>query len=170
MKKVIYFALSALFLVSCGKAKEEKQETETAAKQPEEYSVVIEAVYEKDDSISVVFQQNGFFQYEKAISKKIIGGPGLQRIEMLLPKGETLQNVGYMVSSNKQQEGISIKNISILKNGNVVLDGSAGKFPQYFSFDQSFKWDEKTQRYLLTHTNKYPPGLVGNDKFLQMFN
>lgn len=176
MKKVIYFALSALFLVSCGKAKEEKQETETqpetATKQPDRYSVVIDAIYEKNDSISVVLQQKGYFVYDKVITKKITGAPGFQRIEMLVPEGETFENIGCMVSSNKEQKGVTISNISVMQNGSVILDGSASKFGEYFLFDESFKidkFDGKSFKYFLTQSNKYPPGIRGNDKFLQLF-
>lgn len=172
MKKVIYFALSLLFLVSCGKSKEEKQETQTPVKQSDLYSIVIDAVYEKNDSISVVFQKQGNFNYDKAISKKIVGAPTLQRIEFLLPEGETFENIGCMVSSNKQQNGVTIKNISVMHNGSAVLEGNDGKFAAFFLFDESFKidkFDGKSFKYFLTQTNKYPPGIRGNDKFLALF-
>jgi|JI7StandDraft_1071085.scaffolds.fasta_scaffold79617_2 hypothetical protein len=173
MKKVIYFALSVLLLVSCGKAKEENPETQAPVKQVDLYSVVIEALYEKDDSISVVVQQQGYFNYDKAISKKIVGAPTLQRIEFLLPEGEKIENIGCMISSNKEQKGVTIKNISVMNNGTVVLDGNDSKFGAYFLFDESFKidkFDGKSFKYFLTQTNKYPPGIRGNDKFLALFS
>jgi hypothetical protein len=171
MKKIVYLLVIITALASCGRDKKEeqtKQSESVVEKKADQYSVLIEAIYEKNDSISLVYQDGGFFQYEKAISSKITGQTGLQKIEIKIPENQQIENIKIVISTNKDQQTLDVRNISILQNGNPIIDGSISKYAQYFLTDSSFKWDATKSRYILDHSGKYPPTLVGNEKIIQM--
>jgi hypothetical protein len=165
MKKYIIL-FSTLLLVSCGKDKKENIEIEK--KSIDKYSLVIEGVYEKDDSLVVFYQINNYIQYEKPISKKIIGSNLPQRLKLDIPEGITAENFSVTLSTNKSQENITITNMSLENNGKTILDGSNYKFSEYFLTDASFEWDKERANYKLIHTNQYPPGMVGSEKLISI--
>jgi hypothetical protein len=164
MKKTIIMLLSVLALFSCGKEKE-KDETgnNEATKVVDKFSLELDAIYEKNDSINVFYKMDGYFQYEKPISATIVGSQLPQKIKLQIPEGIAIENIKIEVSTNKEQEGLTVQNISILNNDAVVIDGSNGKHSEYFLTDESFTWDLEKSRFKLNHTNKYPPGLLGNE-------
>jgi hypothetical protein len=161
MKKIILALVTAVTLISCGSDKK-KEEVETA-KTATKYALVMDAIYEKDDSISVFYETDGIMQYEKPISYKIKGSPMPQNIKVDIPEGIIVENLKIEVSTNKLQDVLTIKNISVLKNDVIVLDGSNGTFYKYFLTDESFTWDLEKSRYKLIHTNKYSPGVIGGE-------
>lgn len=156
--------LSVLTLVSCGKEKENVEGKDSAAAEVlDKYSLELDAIYEKNDSINVFYKMDGYFQYEKPISTIVNGSQLPQKIKVQIPEGIAIENIKIEVSTNKEQEGIAVQNISILNNDKVVIDGSNGKHSDYFLTDESFTWDLEKSRFKLNHSNKYPPGLLGND-------
>ena len=166
-KLILLFSVSTL-LISCGRDKKNETQAEdikTATK--DQYSVIIDGVYEKDDSISVVYQKNNFFLYDKPIWLKVKGSTTIQRLIFNIPEGEAIENVSFCASTNKNQEHITIKNITI-KNEGIVLDGSNNKYYEYFATDPSFTWDDKNSRFILNHNNKYPPSIVGKEKLFSI--
>ncbi len=164
MKKTIIMLLSVLTLVSCGKEKENGAEKDKAGTGLlDKYSLELDAIYEKNDSINVFYKTDGFFQYEKPITTKVNGSQLPQKIKVQIPEGIAIENIKIEVSTNKEQEALTIQNISILNNDKVVVDGSNGKHSEYFVTDESFSWDLEKSRFKLNHSNKYPPGLLGND-------
>lgn len=167
MKKLILIFVSIITLVSCGSDKK-KEESETIEKKPSlKYSLEMDLIYEKDDSLSVVYQLDNVMQYEKAIDYKIKGSALPQKITIDFPEGENPENLNIIVSTNKEQSHITINNVSI-KIGDNVIDGSNYKYSDYFLTDPSFSWDLEKSRYNLVHTNEYPPALVGNEKLLSL--
>jgi hypothetical protein len=167
MKKIILVFVSVVTLGSCGSDKK-NVESETTEKKPAlKYSLEMDLIYEKDDSLSVVYQLDDVMQYEKAINYKIEGSALPQKIKIDFPEGESPENLNIIVSTNKEQSHITINNVSI-KIGNTTIDGSNYKYSDYFLTDASFSWDLEKSRYNLVHTNEYPPALVGNEKLLSL--
>lgn len=163
MKKFILLFISGLMLFSCGRSKNEVSEENANAK-PNKMSLFIDAIYEKDDSIAVYKKVNGYVIYDHPITYKIKGSGLIQRIVLDIPEGDEVSNFSILASTNKQQEHLTIKNITIKKNDSIVLDGDNFKHSDYFMADESFTWDPKLLRCNLNHSNKYPPGMVGNQK------
>ncbi|WP_133609045.1 hypothetical protein [Flavobacterium cheniae] len=162
MKKTIIMLISVIALVSCGKDKKEVKDN-TVVQVVDKYSLEIDAIYEKNDSINVFYKMDGYFQYEKPISATIKGSQMPQKVKVQIPEGIAIENIKIEVSTNKEQEGLTVQNISILNNDKVVIDGSNGKHSEYFLTDESFTWDLEKSRFKLNHSNKYPPGLLGNE-------
>ena len=155
--------ISVIALVSCGKDKEEVKDN-TVAEVVNKYALEIDAIYEKDDKINVFYKSDGFFQYEKPITTTIKGSQMPQKIKVQIPEGIAVENIKIEVSTNKEQEALTVQNISILNNDKVVIDGSNGQHSKYFVTDESFSWDLEKSRFKLNHSNKYPPGLLGNEQ------
>lgn len=162
MKKIIIILISIITLTSCGKDKEEVKE-QVVAEVVDKYSLEIDAIYEKNDSINVFYKMDGYFQYEKPISATINGSQIPQKVKVLIPEGIAVENIKIEISTNKEQVGLAVQNISILNNDKVIIDGSNGKYSEYFLTDESFTWDLEKSRFKLNHSNKYPPGLLGNE-------
>lgn len=163
MKKIIVTLVSVFSLISCGSDKKNEENATVEAKPAFKYSVLMDAIYEKDDSIVVFYETDGFMQYEKPISYKIKGSPMSQSIKIEIPEGIVVENIKIEASTNKLQNILTVKNISVLKDDKLVLDGANGKHSEYFLTDESFSWDLENSRYKLSHTNKYPPGFIGNE-------
>jgi hypothetical protein len=161
MKKIILTLVTVVTIISCGsdKKKEEVENTKPAIK----YSLVMDAIYEKDDSLVFFYETDGIMQYEKPISYKIKGSPMPQNIKVDMPEGIIVENIKIETSTNKSQDALTIKNISVLKDGTIVLDGSNGKYSEYFLTDESFSWDLENSRFKLNHSNKYSPGMLGSE-------
>lgn len=168
MRKLILLFLGSSLLVSCGRDKKNEVEVtaEPTAIVSDRYSVIIDCIYEKDDSISVVYQKSNFFLYDKPIVQEVKGSTIAQRLTFNIPDGEKAENLSICVSKNKEQAYITIKNVTIKNGENLILNGDNGKFNEYFATDPSFSWDAKNSRFNLNHTNKYPPSIVGNDKLI----
>jgi hypothetical protein len=167
MKKVVLLLLSGLVLFSCGRNK--KEVTEETIK-PNDISLVIDGVYEKDDSLVVYKKVSGYYLYDMPITYKVKGSALIQRILLDIPGGENVSNFSIVASTNKQQEHLTLKNISIKSNDSLIFDGDNFKHSEYFMADESFIWDPKLLRCNLVHTNKYPPGLVGNEKLEEILS
>lgn len=167
MKKILALFVGVITLASCGKDKSNQDQAAPDAP-ADKYALEIEAIYEKDDSLVAIYQDQGFYQYEKSVSVKIKGMPSLQKISVDFPAGQAIENVKFTASNNKDQEYLTIKNISVTNNGKVVVDGDNGKHSQYFAADEAFSWDAKNSRFVLDHTKKYQPSFVGNETLLSL--
>lgn len=167
MKKIALLLLGGLVLLSCGRNKKEGLE-ETI--KPKEISLVIDGVYEKDDSLVVYKKVSGYYLYDMPITCKVKGSALIQRILLDIPGGENVSNFSIVASTNKLQEHLTLKNISIKSNDSLIFDGDNFKHSEYFMADESFIWDPKLLRCNLVHTNKYPPGLVGNEKLEEILS
>lgn len=161
MKKIVLLFVAVLLATSCKDKKEVVEETKAAEIN---YSLVIDAVYEKDDSIVAFYKLDNYFKYDKPVTLKIKGGALSQRIKLDFPEGVAIEDINLTASTNKEQAYITVKNMSVLNNETVVVDGNNYKHSDYFLSDQSFSWDPKFSRYNLNHGNQYPPGFVGNEK------
>ena len=165
MKKIILLLIGGLLLTSCVDKKKEGVETSEESKVVTyNYSVVFDAIYKKEDSIKVYYKLNGYFNYDNPVVAKINGSDSIQKIKIDMPAEIAVENFSIVASTNKDQNTLVIRNISVERNNKIIFDGSAYKYNDYFLSDESFSWDDKNQRFNLNHSNKYPPGIIGNDK------
>ncbi len=163
MKKIALLLIAGFIFFSCGKEKKEVEETKTV-KESLKTSLILDAVYIKDDTIKVFYKQDNFFNYDNPTVVQIKGSDSIQRIVIDMPMDVAVENFSIVASTNKDQKTLVVKNISVQENDVIVFDGSDYKHTEYFLSDESFSWDEENQRCNLTHTNKYPPGIVGSEK------
>ncbi len=166
MKKLVLLFLGGVLVTSCGDKKKENEVAKEEVK--DKYSIVLDAVYEKDDSISVVYQKDNYFKYDKPIGLKIKGAPAMQRIIVDFPEGEAIENISFVASTNKDQAYITIKNISVKNDSLMVFDGDNYKHTGYFNPDASFSWDMQKSRFNISHSGKYPPGMVGSEQLISL--
>ncbi|WP_415060761.1 hypothetical protein [Flavobacterium sp.] len=157
MKKLIF--VFALVIVSCGREKKE-----VSAPVNDKFSIVLEAVYQLDDSLSVVIKKDGYWDYENPISLSVKGQDLAQKITVDLPEQVYLENFQVTLSTNKEQKHLDLKGVTVLNNEKVMLEGSALKYVPYFNANSGMKWDEKMMRNDLNFNGEYPPGFVGNEQ------
>jgi hypothetical protein len=167
MKNSILALIIVFSLISCGSDKKKDDLKVEEKKEAISYSLELDAIYEKDDSLKVFYQLDNVMQYDKPVYQKVEGSPMPQKIVIRFPKGENPENLNIIVSTNKEQSHLTIKSISI-KIGEDLIDGSNYKYSEFLTTDPSFTWDLEKSRYNLIHTNEYPPALVGNDKLLSL--
>lgn len=164
MKKAVII-IACLALTACGKKEEQNAKPEVVESPAyDNYSVVLDAVYKKDDSITVTYMMGSHFQYEKPVSLPIKGSPAIQRITVNIPGGIPVENIAIVASTNKAQDSLRVRNISILNGDQILVNGENYKHAEFFMLDESFTWDEKNERYAISHDKKYPPGIRGNEK------
>lgn len=159
MKKIILLFTIVLVSVSCGR---EKKNLEVQAN--DNFSIVLEAVYQLDDSLSVVVKKDGYWDYENPLPIKIKGQDLIQKIVINIPENVYLENFQITLSTNKEQKHLDLKSVSVLNNDKVMLEGSALKYVPYFNTNPGVKWDEKMMRNDLSHDWEYPPGFTGNEQ------
>lgn len=160
MKKLIVLFAVAAALISCGKDKKNfEQET------PKSTAVSLEVVgiFAEDDSLAVFYKVDGFYMYDKPVTKVIKGSKITQKITFDIPAGIAPENFSIVASTNKNQTAVTISEVTI-HDGDNVIDGKNYQYFDFFVADNSFKLDEKTMIFSLTHTNQYPPGMVGTPK------
>ena len=163
MKRLIVLFLTSAILVSCGKDKKNDVENnEEAVALKDNFSVVLEAVYEKDDSLSVVYKKGGYWDYDHPVPFKVIGQPNPQKLTILIPEGDKLENVQITLSTNKEQKTTALKSVAIFNNQKEVFNGANMSYIKYFDSNSGLIWDEKNMRNNLNFDGQYPPGIAGN--------
>jgi hypothetical protein len=167
MKKSILILISVLTLGSCGKEKKEDLQVNEPIESLKT-SLILDAIYLEDDSLAVFCKVDNYFIYDKPISVKVKGSELIQKIVFDVPENTSVENFAIVASTNKKQNTLVIKGISVKQNDKIVFDGSEYKHLEYFLADESFKWDEANQRANISHSNKYPPGIVGSEKLEQL--
>jgi hypothetical protein len=163
MKKIVLLVLS-IALFSCGGDKKKEEVAEASVAAINKYDVIIDGIYEKDDSIAVIYKTGGYFQYEKPISQLIKASKDIQRITINIPEGVAAENFQVTFSTNKEQKMLTIKNISIKNNNAEVFNGDNLKYVPYFNVNPGFTWNQDGLNYRLNFGGEYPPGQTGNEK------
>lgn len=164
MKKSILLVFITLFLVSCGGKKKEDTTDAQVPDKLDKYSLIMDVIYEKDDSLAIVYKTGGYFQYEKPVSYAVKGSPELQRVVVDMPSGISVENFQITFSTNKEQKNLTIKNISI-KNDNVeVFNGDNLTYGTYFNPNPGFTWNQAGLNYKLNFDGQFPPGQTGNEQ------
>ena len=165
MKKIVLVFIIGLIISSCGKDKKKEVENVQNVRN-DNFSLVVDAIYEKDDSIAVFHAVNNNFIYDKPTVVKVKGSAQIQRITFNIPEGVAAENFTFVASTNKDQNYLTIKNISVKNNDSLIVDGDNFKYTNFFNADQSFTWDAKLLRSNIVHTNEYPPACVGSEELI----
>ena len=71
MKKIALLLIAGFIFFSCGKEKKEVEETKTV-KESLKTSLILDAVYIKDDTIKVFYKQDNFFNYDEGIRYSLL--------------------------------------------------------------------------------------------------
>ena len=160
MKKIIVLITVIATLVSCGKDKKnfEKEVVKNTA-----VSLELAGTFAKNDSLAVFYKTDGYYHYDKPVTRTIKGSDLAQKITFEIPQGIAPENLIVIASTNKEQEKLIITEITI-KNGDDIIDGQNFKYFDYFVADNSFTLDQNTKVYTLSHANKYPPAIAGTEK------
>ncbi len=165
MKKIILLVLAVGLLTSCGGDKK-KEATKSSIEEQvvkDNYSIVFEAIYEKDDELSMIFKKVGYWDYVHTTTFKVKGQPTMQKLTFEMPKGLSIENAQIDLSSNKEQKTVTIRGINVINNGKEVINGANMEFVKYFNTGTGLTWDAKKLRYNLIFGGEYPPRIVGND-------
>lgn len=169
MKKIVLLFLATVVLASCGRDKEankDEAKKEVAVKK-DEYSVVLDAIYEKDDVLKVVYKLDGYWKEDGPIEFKVKGNPLAQKLDIKIPAGVSLQNVKLSLSTNKEQKTLKINSLNIVNNGVFCLE-DATTYGTYFDANDGLTWDEKEAKLILSHDKANPPGIGGNTKLEEL--
>ena len=165
MKKIILFVLVSLCLVSCGE--EKKQEVVKESEVKNKYSIVIDAVYEKNDSLLFIYEKDGALLFDKVKGINVKGSPMAQQIAFDFPEGEKVDNIGITMSFNKDQKNLVVKSITI-KNGDKTIISPEDNYLTYFLAGDGFSWDAQNSMYVLDHSKQYPPSFMGSEELKAM--
>jgi|SRR5690606_20646394 len=169
MKKLILVFLTSLVIFSCGKEKNTDAET-TLESTPEvevkktEFSIILDAIYEKNDSVILqVYDANGNGYLDKDVAVAVVGSPLAQRIELKSPSGLDIYNMALVFSTNKEQDSFTLKSITMLKDGVEMI--KPDNFLYFFANNDQMVMDVNTGVHKLKHEDKgYHPAFVGNDQ------
>lgn len=167
MKKIVLVVLTSVLLFSCGEDK--KKKTDESSRQEAEvkdnYSIVFQGIYEKDDEVSIQYKKKGgYMDYEHPIKYKIIGNPSIQSFVINFPSGDSLANLQFYLSTNKEQKEVKLKCITILNNDTEVFKGDNFLYLRYFNGNAGVMMDEVKQTLTLNFEGQFPPGFTGNDQ------
>lgn len=153
----------ALALVSCGSDKKVDKDVEKEAVK-NNYTAVIDAVYEQDDTIKAVYKLDGYWKEDGPVSVAVKGNPAAQKIEVAIPAGIELENIKFFLSTNKAQKTLKVNGISIFNNKKMVFNGDNNAYAPFFDANSGLSWDPANMRNNLNFSGPYPPGISGNDK------
>lgn len=162
MRKIVYCIFASLLLLSCGKEKEAKVPA-AVEEVKDKYVVSLDAIYEKNDTCMVfIYDENNNEFLDKRIKIAVKGSPNFQKIDFQLPEGLKPSNLGIGFSSNKEQESLTLKSITIQNKENAIV--KADDYLTFFANNDCLVMDLTTSKHKLKHDKEYPPGFVGNDK------
>lgn len=163
MRKIIAVVLISLFIVSCG-SDSKKEDTPKKVEITDKYVVILDAIYEKNDSCMVViYDENDNEILDKRVKIAVKGMENSQKIQFDLPDGFKPYNIGLGLSTSKDQNFITLSNISILNNNKIIAGSPEEGYLPYFSNNDCLQIDTNTLKHTLKHDKPYPPGLVGNE-------
>ncbi|WP_339838893.1 hypothetical protein [uncultured Flavobacterium sp.] len=163
MNKIILVSLISFLLFSCGDGTKKEETIDEKVIVADQFSVTINALYPKDDVISIVFKKDGYYLSGEPVEKIVKGSDLPQQITIDLPKGEKIQNLSINLSTNKEQNEIGITGISIKNNDKVVLSDKEN-FTTYFMANDKVTWNESTSKYVMKHGGEYPPAMGGSEQ------
>lgn len=171
MKKILFTVLSTLILISCGKEKSEEtvnEVVEAEVQKLDKFSVVLEGVYQKDDSLSLVYKKDGYVDYDHPVALKVKGQELSQKFVFDIPQGVYLENFQVTLSTNKEQKEIQINSVEVYYNDGLYYDGKALAYVPFFNANDGLKWVEEKKSLELNFNGQFPPGMSGNEKFEQV--
>lgn len=161
MKKIFGLFIIALS-ISCGG--EKKEDVVPTEEKIDKFSISFVATYPKDDSLSLVYKKNGFWDYDHPIAYKVKGQEASQKFTIDIPNGDYLENFQVTISTNKEQKEVKIDDVSIIYNDKLFFDGSNLKHISYFNSNSGLKWNDVKKTLELNFDGEFPPGFAGNEQ------
>jgi hypothetical protein len=166
MKKVVLLFLSSIVLSSCGGDKKKENigaSNEQDISNKASFSVVMDCVYKKNDSIVFYYTQNGFeCTNEQAIKQAIIGSDMIQSITMKLPSNVVLENFRINLSSNPNQESVLLSRFRLIRK-DKFFDIEQVDFSKYLNFNENVSWDDTVKGFkFITVDDSYIPRILGS--------
>ena len=64
-------------------------------------ALILDVIYEKDDSLSVVYKKDNYYVYDNPTSIYVKGSASIQRITIDLPQAEKIENIGWKYGTRK---------------------------------------------------------------------
>ena len=168
MKKLILVFAIVLITFSCGKEKNKDAETvsETISEaevKKTEFSILVDAIYEKNDSVILqVYDVDGNEYLDKDVAVAVIGSPLAQRIELKSPSDVDIHNVAIVFSTNKEQVSFTLKSITMIKDGVEVV--KPDNFLYFFANNDQMIVDPNLGVHKLIHDKVYHPAFGGNEQ------
>jgi hypothetical protein len=167
MKKTALILVIATLFFSCGKensSDQEKVETKSVEDvQEKKYSVILDAIYEKNDTVILqVYDVDGNEYLDKDVVVPVVGSPLAQRIELKSPSGVDIHNIAIVFSTNKKQDSFTLKSISMTKDGVEVV--KPDNFLYFFANNDQMIVDPNTGVHKLLHEKVYHPAFGGNEQ------
>ena len=168
MKKIVLLVLASISLVSCGGDKKKKANDATADQEvvaKGNFSVDINGIYKKDDTIIFYYTQNGFeCTDERAIKQAVVGSDLAQHIIFKLPAEVILENFRINLSNNSGQETV-ILNAFTIKRNDKSFDIQQVEFSKYLNFNENVSWDDTLKGFkFLSSKDGYIPRVLGNQE------
>lgn len=162
--KLLLGALILFFTLNSCKNDVVKEE-QTSSK--DNFSVVIEGVFEKNDKLQVFYLLDGKeWSEENSVSQAIYASKDMQKIELDFPKNVKIKNVRVDLGFNPTQSYVTIKNISV-KYKDEIIDGDLEGYILYFTPNEFVTWDPNYFGYKLSTLNdNYDPFMMGNELFI----
>lgn len=161
-KIILVFVMSFLFF-SCGSDAKKDETVDEKVIAADQFSITITGIYPKDDVVSVVYKKDGYYLSGEPVEQTVKGSDLPQQITVVLPIGIKIQNASLNLSSNVEQNEISITAVSIKNNDKVVLSDKEN-FTTYFMSNDKVSWNESTSKYIMKHGGEYPPAMGGSEQ------
>lgn len=165
MKKTILLLAIVATIVACGKKTEKENDDSQKEVSNNQYSVIVDAVVEKNDTCLVmVYDDNNFEVMNQRVKMPVTGSLNPQKIVFNLQQGTTPVNLGIAFSTNKEQKQIKLNTVSIKNKEKLLFNPT--DFLYYFKNNDQLIMNTATSIHELKHDKEYPPSFVGNDKLI----
>ena len=166
MKKIILGIVVTLTIVSCGKENKNDKQSETISTEEvkkDEYVVLLDAIYEKNDSVTLyVYDEIGNGYLDKTVKVPVVGSPLNQVVKIDFPKDVDIYNIAIGFSTNKSQESFTLKSITLLKNEKEII--TAKDYLYFFANNDQMVLNLETGKHQLKHEQVYQPAFGGNEQ------
>jgi hypothetical protein len=166
MKKTALILVLATLFFSCGKEKntdQENSEVITEEIKKNEFSVIMNAIYEKNDTVKLfVYDEIGNEYLDKVVKVPVVGSPLSQSILINFPNNVDIYNIAIGFSTNKDQDAFTLKSITMKQGEEELITPS--NFLYFFANNDQMVLNIETGKHQLIHDKVYPPAFGGNDK------
>ncbi|MCB9202274.1 MAG: hypothetical protein H6604_04400 [Flavobacteriales bacterium] len=170
MKKLPFLLLLVSILFSCTNSEKNATVNTENKTVSDKVSVLVEGVFPQNDEFQVFYSNSTEpnFNGDNSVYKKIVGQPCLQTIVFELPV-KSIGNLRFDPGSNPNQTKITIKNISILKQGKIIVDGDNFEYLNYWGASNGLNFNEKDLNYVFTPIDEtHDPIMNANEDFVNL--
>lgn len=161
--KIILTALLTFSLFSCNSSKKDEASTDTDSSSGE-VTLTIEAKFLLNDKFQIYYtkEPNVELSGENFFDKYVYGNDQMQKVTFKFPKGVIPCKIRLDLGENNEQKNISIKNISISYNDNLI-NGDDGEFMTLWTPNESLVYNSNQFLYDIVLINGlHDPLLISN--------